>query len=73
MEKRENKQIGTGKAETTRQNGESLVQVMKPFVKFGVLAVGVLASALITIVKHIPKPDTGHSAKRGKDNRVIKI
>ena len=44
-------------------------RVMKPFVHFSVKAMQVIASGLIFIVKHIPKPhDEGD-----KDDKVIKV
>lgn len=44
--------------------------VMKPFVRFSVKAMKLLAHALIYIVKHVPKPEEGKPAKNSK---VIKI
>lgn len=46
------------------------LSVMKPFVKFGVAALGILAGALITIVKSVPKHEP---EKKSNDKRVIKI
>jgi hypothetical protein len=42
-------------------------EVMKPFVHFGIKATGFIASALITIIKHIPKPDNQKVTEREKD------
>jgi hypothetical protein len=33
------------------------IEVMKPFFKFGLAAMGLIGGALIAIVKSIPKPD----------------
>jgi hypothetical protein len=67
-----NKKIETGKAEATPNNGHNIVEVMKPFVKFGVKALGLLGSVLIHIVKSIPRPDDHKQAPK-KNDRVIKI
>lgn len=67
----DNKKIGSGKSQATRQtNQHSVIEVMKPFVYFGVKAMAVLGTALIHIVKNIPKPDI-HKANKG--GKVIKI
>ena len=47
-------------------------EVMKPFVRFGVKATGIIAGALITIIKHIPKPET-KSTNHRKSDSIIKI
>jgi hypothetical protein len=47
-------------------------EVMKPFVHFGIKATGFIASTLITIIKHIPKPDDQKGTERKKD-KIIKI
>ncbi len=44
---------------------------MKPFVRFSIKAMRVIAHALIFIVKNIPKPDD--HKPRGKSDKVIKI
>ena len=44
--------------------------VMKPFVKFSIQAMKVIAHALIFIVKNIPKPD---DHKSSKNDKIIKI
>ncbi len=44
--------------------------VMKPFVKFGIGAMGVLAHALIGIVRNIPKP---HQEEPKRSDKIIKI
>ena len=66
-----NKKLGTSKPveqSTMKQNWE----VMKPFVYFSVKAMGVIAGALISIVKLLPmlapKDD-----KPKKDDRIINI
>jgi hypothetical protein len=64
------KQIGKGNTEVKPVH--STWEVMKPFVHFGLKATGLIASALITIVKNIPKPDN-HNQPDGKRNKVIKI
>lgn len=66
----EKKKIGTGKAETTQHNSHNALEVMKPFAKYGVKALGTLASALVYIVKNIPKPD---DHKPRKSDKIIKI
>ena len=48
----------------------SLWHEMKPFVKFGFKALGIMAGALIAIVKAIPKPSADEDKK---DIRVIKV
>lgn len=68
----ENKKIGHGKATVTHSNGHSVVEVMKPFVHFGVKAMAVIASALVTIVRNIPKPEA-EQPKANKNKRIIKI
>ncbi|MBD1367130.1 hypothetical protein IDJ77_25185 [Mucilaginibacter sp. ZT4R22] len=68
----EKKKIGSGKANATRSNDHNALEVMKPFLNFGVKAITVIGSALITIVRNIPKPE-GHTAKPKKDGRIIKI
>jgi hypothetical protein len=45
--------------------------VMKPFVRFSIKAMKVMAHTLIFIVRHIPKPED-HKA-RSKNDKVIKI
>jgi hypothetical protein len=45
--------------------------VMKPFVRFSIKAMQVIAHSLIFIVKHIPKPE--ESKPNSKNTRVIKI
>ena len=68
----DNKKIETGKAEATPNSGHNIVEVMKPFVKFGVKALGLLGSVLVHIVKSIPRPDD-HKQAPNKNDRVIKI
>jgi len=45
--------------------------VMKPFVRFSIKAMKVMAHTLIFIVRHIPKPED-HKA-RSKNDKVVKI
>jgi len=68
----ENKKIEAGRAGVKPNNGGNVIEVMKPFVKFGVKALGVLGSVLIHIVKNIPRPDHDKPASK-KSDRVIKI
>jgi hypothetical protein len=46
-------------------------RVMKPFVRFSVKSMKVIAHSLIFIVKHIPKPEEHEPA--AKKNKIIKI
>jgi len=66
----ENKKIGSGKAQPTHDAGHNVLEAVKPFAVFGAKALGVLASALVHIVKNIPKPD---DYKKAKNDKVIKI
>lgn len=68
----DSKKIGTGKAEATRSSDHDVIEVMKPFVSFGVKALGLLGSVLVHIVKNIPKPHD-HKPAPKKDDKVIKI
>ena len=52
----------------TKENWE----VMKPFVHFAFKALGVIASAVVVIVKLVPKAFE-HQPQERKDDRVIKI
>ncbi|MBD1394483.1 hypothetical protein [Mucilaginibacter glaciei] len=65
------KKIGRGKAEAAKNNDNGLIETMKPFVTFGVKALAVLGSALVHIVKNIPKPEDHRPAN--KNDKVIKI
>jgi hypothetical protein len=47
-------------------------EVMKPFVKFGLAATGLIAGTLVTIIKSIPKPDNGKQPQAKKD-KIIRI
>jgi len=67
----ETKKIGTNKAEAVKANEHNVIEVMKPFVTFGVKALGLLATTLVHIVKNIPKPDSHKPAS--KNDRIIKI
>ena len=66
-----NKKIGTGKTTVKHDDGHGVVEVMKPFVTFGVKAMTLLGSALVHIVKNVPKPDNHTS--RSKKDKIIKI
>jgi len=46
-------------------------RVLKPFVRFSIGALKVVAKTMIFIVKHIPKPEE-HQPKP-KNNKIIKI
>ncbi|TSD67483.1 hypothetical protein FFF34_008850 [Inquilinus sp. KBS0705] len=66
----ERKKIGTNKAAVKHSEGHGVIEVMKPFVHFGVKAMAFLGSALVHIVKNVPKPD---SKPTRKNNKIIKI
>ncbi|AMR33828.1 hypothetical protein A0256_21500 [Mucilaginibacter sp. PAMC 26640] len=68
----EKKKIGTGNSTAARRNDQGFVETMKPFVHFGVKAMAVIGSALVTIVRNIPKPEA-EKPKASKDRRIIKI
>jgi len=68
----EKKKIGSGKAQASHSNDHNVLEVMKPFLSFGVKAMAVIGSALVTIVRNIPKPEN-HISKPKKDGRIIKI
>jgi hypothetical protein len=70
MATREIKKIGNNKA--TVQPAHNTWGLIKPFVHFGLKAIGLIASTLITIVKNIPKPNN-HKHPERKDNNIIKI
>lgn len=70
MASRDMKKLNKGKANLA-QKSEYDFSVMKPFVKFGIGAMGVLAHALVGIVKAIPKPHDDDHRKPG--NKIIKI
>ncbi|WP_183560128.1 hypothetical protein [Mucilaginibacter sp. SP1R1] len=71
MASREIKKIGKQNSEIQPPHSNAW-EVMKPFVRFGLKATGLIASTLITIVKNIPRPD---NSKRpdNKKTKVIKI
>ncbi len=69
MAARNIKQLNTGKANLSQPHHYDL-SVMKPFIRFGIGAMGVIGHALIGIVKNIPKP---HDDDRGKNDRIIKL
>lgn len=45
--------------------------VMKPFVHFGIKATSLIAGALVSIIKNIPRPDD--QKKHDNKNKIIKI
>jgi hypothetical protein len=47
-------------------------EVMKPFVHFGIKASGLIAGALVTVIKNIPRPKT-KSTEHRKNDKIIKI
>lgn len=67
----EQKKLGKGNNQPARNNDHGIIETMKPFVTFGLKAMAVLGSALIYIVKNIPKPGS-HQPSR-KNDKVIKI
>jgi L-serine deaminase len=66
MASSEVKKMGKHNPEVQHTYGNAW-EVMKPFVHFGIKATGFLASTLITIIKHIPKPDNQKATERKKD------
>jgi hypothetical protein len=68
----DSKKIGTGKAEATHDSKHNVIEVMKPFVIFGVKALTLLGSVLVHIVKSIPRPHD-HKPAPKKNDKVIKI
>ena len=57
--------------EVEKDKSGTLWHEMKPFVKFGLKTLGIMAGALIAIVKAIPKP--GGDEKPKPNSKVIKI
>lgn len=47
-------------------------EVMTPVVHFGIKATATIAHALISIIKHIPKPDS-HKPPQQTGDKIIKI
>lgn len=70
MASRDIKQLNKGKSNLAEHHHYDL-SVMKPFVKFGIGAMGAITHTLIGIVKSIPKPHDDDD-KRG-NNKIIKI
>ena len=64
------KKIGSAKREVKHDATHGVIETMKPFVNFGVKAMALLGTALVHIVKNVPKPD---SHPRSKNDKVIKI
>ena len=71
MASRDIKKLNQGKANLSQHNHYDF-SVMKPFVKFGIGAMGAIAHTLVGIVKAIPKPHDDHNEKPGK-GKIIKI
>jgi len=71
MATRDIKKLNQGKANLSQHNHYDF-SVMKPFVKFGIGAMGAIAHTLVGIVKAIPKPHDDEHAK-SKNNKIIKI
>ena len=65
------KKIGKGQNQPAETHHYDF-SVMKPFVKFGIGAMGAIAHTLIGIVKAIPKPHDDGDKKAGRD-KIIKI
>jgi hypothetical protein len=65
------KRIGKHRPQVQRQHSNAW-EVMKPFVHFGVKATAAIAHTLISIIKHIPKPDS-HKPPQQTGGKVIKI
>ncbi|RYY37102.1 MAG: hypothetical protein EOP46_03910 [Sphingobacteriaceae bacterium] len=61
---------GKGNPSSIPDKSGSLWHEMKPFVKFGFKALGIMGGALVSIVKAIPKPWADEDKK---DVKVIKI
>lgn len=70
MATRDIKKLNQGKANLS-QKSEYDFSVMKPFVKFGIGAMGAIAHTLIGIVKAIPKPHDDERPNPG--TKIIKI
>jgi hypothetical protein len=64
------KRIGKHGPQVQHQHSNAW-EVMKPFVHFGIKATTTIAHALISIIKHIPKPDNKPPKQNG--SKVIKI
>ena len=62
-----------GKPNPKVQNTHSNAwEVMKPFVHFGIKATGMIAGALVTIIKNIPRFETKSTHSR-KNDKIINI
>lgn len=64
------KQLNKGKSELSGTHYN--FDVMKPFLKFGLMAMSAIGHTLIAIVKNIPKPHDANERKPNKD-KIIKI
>jgi hypothetical protein len=71
MAQRGVKQLNKGRSSLSQKQHYDL-SVMKPFVKFGIGAMGAIAHTLIGIVKAVPKLHHDDEDKRG-NNKIIKI
>jgi hypothetical protein len=65
------KQLNKGKPELPGIHHYNF-DVMKPFLKFGIMAMSAIGHTLIAIVKNIPKPHDDAEGKPDKD-KIIKI
>jgi len=70
MANRNIKQLNKGKSGLT-ENQQHNLDVMKPFLKFGINAMSAITHTLIGIVKSIPKPH--HDDDRNGNDKIIKI
>ncbi len=61
-----------GKNEKNVQTAQNTLDVIKPFLHFGLKATGMIAKTLIAIVSNIPKPNT-HQIPDNKKDKIIKI
>lgn len=65
------KQLNKGKSDISEAHHYDF-EVMKPFLKFGAMAMGAIGHTLIAIVKSIPKPHDTAGGKPDKD-KIIKL
>lgn len=62
----------TGKhSSNVEEHSGNAWEVMKPFVHFGLKAIGLIAGTLLIIIKNIPKHDK--AGEPDQKNRIIKI
>lgn len=69
MTTRDIKKLNQGKTNLNGTHHYDL-SVMKPFVKFGISAMGAIIHTLIGIVKSIPKP---HEDDKNEKDKIIRI